>query len=73
MPLCRVVAFGVMLLVVVLVVLVTPQYWWGNYGYYVPHWTYEGWGGPKYWKKLTNNEDTHMDRYGWVDARVNES
>jgi len=34
-----------------------------NYGYYVPHWTYQGWGGPTYWKKLTNNEDDQMSTY----------
>ena len=24
------------------------------YGFYAPHWSYDGWGGPRYWWRLTH-------------------
>lgn len=58
--------------IVIIVILATPRHWWTDYGYYVPHWNYQGWGGPIYWKKLTNNVDGHMDTYNNIPSRREE-
>ena len=42
----------------------TVDLWWGlgnstglfYYGFYSPHWSYDGWGGPLYWWKLTDDD-----------------
>ena len=49
-----------LLLLTTIILLSTVNSYTNDYGYYVPHWTYQGWGGPKYWKKLTNNDDGLM-------------
>ena len=54
---------AVLLVAIVLGAMVTPQWYMTDYGYFVPHWTYQGWGGPIYWSRLTFNEDNHMDMY----------
>ena len=43
----------------------TAPYWYGRptilttteelFGYYKPHWAYDGWGGPLYWPELTRD------------------
>ena len=49
-----------LLLIIAITLMGTVAGYAVDYGYYVPHWTYQGWGGPAYWKKLTNNEDDQM-------------
>ena len=36
----------------------TPRHWYYNYGYYVPHWGYEGWGG-KSWFSSASSRSHH--------------
>merc|ERR1719331_3592035 len=72
MPIVQFILYGVAMFIVIFIVLMTPKYWMVDYGYYVPHWNYQGWGGPIYWKKLTNNDDGHMDVYNNLKTRRDE-
>ncbi len=51
------------LTLVILILLATCQFWYPLYGYYVPHWTYDGWGGPLFWASLTELTRGEMKEY----------
>jgi len=72
LPIVQFIIYGLAMTIVILVILATPRHWFTDYGYYVPHWNYQGWGGPIYWKKLSNNADGHMDVYNNIEVRRDE-
>ncbi len=56
---------------VIILMLAIAPYWWPNYGQYVAHWTYEDWGGPKFWFELHREKEFKYCKTGFKQSPIN--